>query len=531
MTSSHNDAPPSDPVRVGSARTSRAGRVAQSVGLTAIWRDRRGGAGLATGIAAVAAVVSSWWMPHGPLTGTHALATIMISALVGVAAGIVTRSRWSMLLAPAVFAAVLGRDASRQYRSGTALFAIDVGIFGLLVLVPMLLGAVFGAALARRARSARRARQGRAPVGLYARRTVVGATTIAMIVLAVGIVRPAGVEPFRDAEGGIVVGSLSEKIRVQINGMAQGMIIKSRSTKNPVLLFVHGGPGMPEYWLTQDHPTGLEDHFTVVWWDQRGAGLSYDPDIPPSIMSAAQMVADTLAVTRYLIQRFDQKKIYIMGHSWGSYIGIQAAAEAPELYRAYIGVGQITDQLESEQAAYAYALAYYADHADAAMLKKMKAAPPGASVPLPAGYFALRDQYMHGAGVGTMHAMTSVISGIFLPSWRFRQYTLMEKVNLWRGKMYSNQSRFGLWDTMLANDLRQKITALEIPVYFLHGKFDYTSAYPLAKVYLEQLKAPVKGFYTFDDSAHSPMFEEPERTIAIMLTDVVNGTASLADRE
>ena len=77
-------------------------------------------------------------------------------------------------------------------------------------------------------------------------------------------------------------------------------------------------------------------------------------------MSAAQMVADTLAVTRYLIQRFDRKKIYLMGHSWGSYIGIQAAAKAPELYRAYAGVAQITDQLESEQAAYAYALAYYA---------------------------------------------------------------------------------------------------------------------------------------------------------------------------
>jgi pimeloyl-ACP methyl ester carboxylesterase len=286
---------------------------------------------------------------------------------------------------------------------------------------------------------------------------------------------------------------------------------------------------MPEYWLTHRYPTGLEDHFTVVWWEQRGAGLSYDPNIPPSTMTADQFVADTLEVTRYLLERFGREKIYLMGHSWGSYIGIQAVAKAPELYVAYIGVGQISYQLESEQVAYDYALEYYENLGDQRMLRKLKAAPPGTTAPLPADYVAFRDEYMHRAGIGTMHEMRSVISGIFMPSWRFREYTLMEKVHLWRGKIYSRRTEFGLWDTMLATDLRRKVTALELPVYFFHGRYDYTCAYPLARGYLAQLEAPLKGFYTFENSAHSPMFEEPERTVAIMLTDVSNGTVSLAD--
>jgi pimeloyl-ACP methyl ester carboxylesterase len=90
---------------------------------------------------------------------------------------------------------------------------------------------------------------------------------------------PGKPKPFMDENGNPLAGSISEKIHVNINGLEQGMFIKSKNINNPVLLFVHGGPGMPEYWLTQRYPTGLEDYFTVVWWEQRGAGLSYSADI------------------------------------------------------------------------------------------------------------------------------------------------------------------------------------------------------------------------------------------------------------
>jgi len=352
------------------------------------------------------------------------------------------------------------------------------------------------------------------------------------ILILVGILlvwSPGKSEPFLDENGNPLAGSISEKIWVNINGVEQGMFIKSKDINNPVLLFVHGGPGMPEYWLTQRYPTSLEDYFTVVWWEQRGAGLSYNPDISPETMTAEQFVSDTLEVTNYLRNRFGKEKIYLMGHSWGSYIGIQAAARAPELFHAYIGIGQVSHQIESEQLAYEYALEYYRQSGDTNMVEKLEAAPPTTTVPLPANYDALRDAYMHGAGIGTTRDMNSVITGIFLPSWQFREYTLIEKVNLWRGKFISRSSRFGLWDKVQITDLARQVTELEIPVYFLHGKYDYTCAYPLAKEYFAKINAPVKGFYTFDQSAHSPMFEEPEKTLQIFLEDVLAGTNNLAD--
>ena len=355
---------------------------------------------------------------------------------------------------------------------------------------------------------------------------------LAGILILIGVLlvsSPGTTQLFLDENGNPLAGSLSEKKHVNINGVEQGMFIKSKNINNPVLLFMHGGPGMPEYWLTQTYPTGLEEHFTVVWWDQRGAGLSYSSDIPAESMNAEQFISDTLAVTNYLRQRFGREKIYLMAHSWGSYIGIQAAARAPELYYAYIGMGQISYQLKSEQLAYEYALEYYKKNGNTDILQKLVAAPPTLIVPLPTAYDSLRDEYMHGAGIGTTHKMRSVVTGLFLPSWQFHEYTLGEKINLWRGKIYSRSRDFNLWDKMQAADLTRQVTELDLPVYFFDGVYDYTCAYPLAKAYFEKLNAPVKGFYTFENSAHSPMFEEPEKVLTILQEDVLAGTNRLAD--
>lgn len=219
------------------------------------------------------------------------------------------------------------------------------------------------------------------------------------------------------------------------------MFIESRDSRQPVLLFLHGGPGMPTHWLTQRYPTGLENHFTVVWWEQRGAGLSYLPATPPETMTVEQFIADAVAVTHHLRKRFAQEKIHLMGHSWGSYLGIQTAAVAPDLFHAYIGVGQISNQLKSEHLAYDYAVEYYEKLGDKRMLRKLRAAPPSTTVPLPHACLALHDRYMHRAGIGTTRDMQSVITGLFLPSWRSQDYIVTEKVNLWRGKMFSSISK------------------------------------------------------------------------------------------
>lgn len=145
---------------------------------------------------------------------------------------------------------------------------------------------------------------------------------------------PGSTEPFLDADGEPLPGSIAEKVSVPINGVQQGMVIRGVDSANPVLLWVHGGPGMPDYPLTQQYPTELEDLFTVVWWDQRGAALSYHSDIPPETMTIEQFIDDTHSVTDYLCERFQQDRIYILGHSWGSFIAVQAAARSPERYRA-----------------------------------------------------------------------------------------------------------------------------------------------------------------------------------------------------
>jgi len=350
---------------------------------------------------------------------------------------------------------------------------------------------------------------------------------IAILLVVLLAVSSGKAKPFLDEKGRVLPSSISENIHVNINGFQQGMVIKGRDVANPVLLFLHGGAGMPEYFLTQRYPTGLEDYFTVCWWDRCGAGLSYATNAPQDTMTIDQYISDTLEVTNYLRTRFHKDKIFLMAHSGGSIIGIQAAAKVPELYAAYIGVGQISYQLKSEILAYQYMVERYKEAGNASMVRQLEAAPLLMTVPLPATYMRLRDKAMHELGIGTTHDMKSVITGVFLASWMCRDYTLGEKLNIWRGKFSSDKR---LYDKIIAMDMTKVVRKLDIPTYFFHGKYDYTVSYPETKAYFGMLGAPVKGFYTFEKSAHSPMFEEPERMREIIERDVLSGTNSLMDR-
>jgi pimeloyl-ACP methyl ester carboxylesterase len=348
-----------------------------------------------------------------------------------------------------------------------------------------------------------------------------------LCILGVLLVKSPGKPlPFLDEQGNPLPASISEKIFIPVNGVEQGMFIKSRDSANPVLLYLHGG--LPDYFLTERYPTRLEDYFTIVWWEQRGSGLSYHASSPPGSITLEQMISDTREVTYYLRKRFKQDKIYLMGHSGGTFIGLQAAAKMPELYHAYIGIAQMSFQLKSEMLAHEYMLGRFKESGNEKMTRKLEASPLSLEGGTPDSYLALRDPAMHSLGIGTTHDMNSVITGIFFPSLACRDYTVTEKINIWRGKSQSGVSP--LWDEMLATDLAQKVPSLDIPVYFFHGIYDYTVSYSLAKDYFEKLKAPVKGFYTFEQSAHSPLFEEPEKMNRILREDVMLGLNNLADK-
>jgi pimeloyl-ACP methyl ester carboxylesterase len=320
-------------------------------------------------------------------------------------------------------------------------------------------------------------------------------------------------------------GNIPEKVFCDINGVRQGMFIQSADARHPVLLCLHGG--LPEYFLTERYPTHIANDFTMVWWEQRGAGLSYSPGIPPETMTSEQFIADTVAVTNYLRNRFSQEKIYLMAHSGGTFTGLQAAARAPGLYHAYIGVAQMVNQLESERLAYEYMLERYKEAGNSGMVRRLEAAPVTMTNGTPDAYLRVRDRAMHQLGAGTTHDMRSVLNGIVWPSLRSPHYTRNEKIKVWRGKLSYGVS--ALWDEMLVTDLAELLTEFALPIYFFHGIYDYTVNYHVAKDYLQKLTAPLKGFYTFDRSAHSPVLEEPEKARRIMREDVLAGTNTLAD--
>jgi pimeloyl-ACP methyl ester carboxylesterase len=216
-----------------------------------------------------------------------------------------------------------------------------------------------------------------------------------------------------------------------------------------------------------------------------------------------------------------------MGRSGGTFIGIQAAARAPELLHAYIRVAQISDQLQSETLAYQYMLTECRKRGYSRPEGRLRKCPVTREQGTPAAYLRVRDVAMLRLGTGTMRSMKSLVSGILLPSLLCGGCSVGERVKLWAAKARL-QASIG-WNGMLATDLRQRITEVRVPVYFLHGVHVFTCSYTLARSYFEELTAPVKGFYTFPNSAHSPSFEEPHRTQRIVCGDIVHGSNNLAD--
>ena len=342
---------------------------------------------------------------------------------------------------------------------------------------------------------------------------------------------PGKIEPYLDETGKEIPVSIAEKTFVKIGGVIQGIFIKSKNRDNPILLYIHGGPAFPNYFLIDKYKPGLEDYFTVCYWDQRGGGLSYNSEVTQESMNFKQLTSDAIEVTNYLRMRFGKEKTYIMAHSGGTPIALLAVKKEPKLFQAYIGMGQITNQAESEKMAYSYMLDKYKANKNEKRLNELEKYPVLASDSNIISFYksGIRDNVMHELGIGTMHKMKSVFWGVFIPVWTCKAYTIKEKINIWKSK-FSFLPKTNLINEMLETDFTATIPALDIPVYFFNGKYDLTVNIDLAKAYLAKLNAPLKGFYTFNNSAHSPLFEEPALVRKIIETDVLNGKNSLADK-
>ena len=322
-------------------------------------------------------------------------------------------------------------------------------------------------------------------------------------------------EPLKDKEGKEIAGSITEKNWIEIGGIKQGFFIRSENPENPVILFLHGGPGSPElpFLIPCESDERLEKYFTVCYWDERGAGMSFNSSIEPSTMTVEQMVEDTRQITEYLKSRFNQDKIYLMGHSWGSFLGIKTIEKYPENYFAYIGIGQVTYQMESEKLAYDYMLQHATETGDKSAVNNLKKydrnSPDFASFEY---VMTIRTSLMNKYGIGVMRENYSSID-MFKNVMFFKGYTMTEKIKYARGSLFSFKC---LWYNILKDNLFESSISFQAPVYITHGKYDYQVSYDLARGYLDKIEAPDKTFFTFENSAHSPNMEESEKFVQII---------------
>jgi pimeloyl-ACP methyl ester carboxylesterase len=349
---------------------------------------------------------------------------------------------------------------------------------------------------------------------------------IVIVFITLLILSPGNPKQFSDENGNKLANSISEKIFLDINGSKQGMFIRGKNLDNPVILFLHGG--LPVYFLTEKYPTHIEDNFTMVWWEQRNCGISYSSGSSQNKATIEQLVDDTIELTKYLLKRFGKEKIYLMAHSGGTFLGVNVIDKAPELYEAYIGIAQMSDQFLSEKMAYEYMLNHFKKTKNKKWVDSFESFSFNDQRKIPKEYLKMRDEAMHELGIGTMRNMRNIATDLFLPSLYFSEYTLSEKFYLWYGKSKSGVHQ--IWEEMIKTNLSDIKNDFKIPVYFLHGLYDYTCSYELAKKYFDKINAPIKGFYTFDQSAHSPLLEESEKMNRILTNDVKNLKTDLADR-
>lgn len=330
---------------------------------------------------------------------------------------------------------------------------------------------------------------------------------------------PGKPTPYYDSNGDVLVGSVSEVVRTEIGGIEQGMIIKGKNENNPILLFLHGGPGNPEYVLAKQYNIGLEDCFTVCWWDQRGSGMSYSSSIKAEDVTLEQMISDTVEVTNYLCDRFGKDKIYLMGHSWGSFLGINTVAQYPELFEAYIGIGQVTNQLESEKLGYENMMSIAELNGDKQSIKKLRKYSIDDADKITNDYLILRSQVMSKQGNGVFHVSESQFKDIVLPVLQASEYTLSDKYGYIIGSMFALKCPIN--NIQFHTNLMETVCEIDVPVYIFHGIYDRQVSYELSQQYFDILEAPQKDFYTFENSAHSPFMEEPQRFFQIITEDIL----------
>ncbi|MBW8349217.1 alpha/beta hydrolase [Bacillus sp. IITD106] len=307
--------------------------------------------------------------------------------------------------------------------------------------------------------------------------------------------------------------SISKLFPLIIGNHEQWIYIRGEDRRKPVLLMIHGGPGAAQIGFIRRFQKEFEKHFVVVNWDQRGAGLSYNKSIPPEAMTIDRFVDDTIELTNYLRKHFKQEKIYLVGHSWGTIIGLLAVYKKPSLFYRYFGVAQLIDYLEGEKLSYQYVLD------KAKQVNNQKAVKKLTEIGMPP-WNGLRQDKVHQKYVevfrGGMSYEGNLIYNIIKELLIGVEYTVMDMINHLKGQFFSLKM---LQDEMKTVNLNSVINEIKIPIYFCMGKHDLTIPYEPTLAFFNHVSASDKHWIWFDHSAHSPMFEEKEKFLKLLLNE------------
>lgn len=307
--------------------------------------------------------------------------------------------------------------------------------------------------------------------------------------------------------------SIAESKMLDINGTKQFVMIRGENLQNPVLLHIHGGPGVSEIGGLRKYNKDLEKDFTVVYWDQRNAGKSFTENFPASEIKVQKYVSDLDILAKYLKERLDVNKILLVGHSWGSQLGMLAAQKYPQHFSAFVGTGQQVAAYDGELQSYRYTLAKAKEFKVDSLVQQLqfigepKSGDFRTMYAIPEG-FSLQKYILLELNRKIYDGFT--LEKLYANFQDSDEYTAKEKGNYLNGANFANEHIENDPD-YINYDLRKQIPEVKIPVFFIAGKFDYINPTPLAKEYFDLLKAPKKEFILFDKSGHDPAWEEAER--------------------
>lgn len=325
--------------------------------------------------------------------------------------------------------------------------------------------------------------------------------------------------PIAGSDGKPLPGSIASLEQVTLNGSRQWISIRGRDTTKPVLLFLAGGPGGSQLATARYALGGLEDHFVVVDWDQPGSGKSFDA-VDRSTMTPERYIQDAHELVLQLRQRFGQDKVYLVGESWGSALGVLLAQRYPELFHAFVGTGQMVAFLENDQMCYDFAVKWAQERGDTGKVDKLvRQGPPpyygSGTAWAQATYLLDTFSYMNqNPAIADNGANT--FRDLAAP-----EYGLYDKVSWFRGVLETLDVVYPqLWNI----DFRKQATKLEVPVYFLIGRHDINAPVVLAEQYYQLLDAPHKEIVWFEHSGHTPWVSESDRFVEAMVDTVLAQT-------